>query len=110
MGGAAGLKAITDAHPDVASNIELLQIDVSNDASVTTAAAALKEKGSGPLYALVNNAGVGLQTDGGQEALFQTNFYGPKRVSEAFLDMIDPSQGRIVNVSSGGASMWLRNQ
>ena len=39
-----------------------------------------------------------------------TNLLGPKRVSEAFLDLIQKEGGRIVNVSSGSASMWLRNQ
>jgi len=108
--GAAGLKSITDAHPEVAGQIEVVQIDVANDGSVAAAAATLKAKGV-TLYALVNNAGVGLQTGPGQtDALLNTNFYGPKRVSEAFLDLIDPVAGRIINVSSGAASMWLRNQ
>jgi len=107
--GAQGLKTILDAHPDAAERIEVLDIDVSNDASVAAAAGALKAKGV-TLYALVNNAGIGLKTGPGQvEALLNTNFYGPKRVSEAFIEMIDPTVGRIVNVSSGAASMWLRN-
>lgn len=109
--GAAGLKTITDAHPDAA--VELLDIDVASDASVNAAATTLKEKGV-TLYALVNNAGMGLGTasknaDTALQELLNTNFYGPKRVSEAFLELIDPKVGRIVNVSSGGASMWLRN-
>ena len=41
--------------------------------------------------------------------VLQTNFHGPKRVSEAFVGMIAPG-GRIANVSSGSASMWLREQ
>lgn len=107
--GAAGLKAITDAHPDAASSIELVNIDVSDDASVTAAAALLKAKGV-TLYALVNNAGVGFNTGIGVDGLLQCNFYGPKRVSDAFLELIDAQAGRIVNVSSGAASMWLRNE
>merc|ERR1719387_467747 len=108
--GAQGLKTILDAHPDVADRIEVVDIDASVDASVAAAARALKDKGV-TLYALVNNAGIGLKTGPGQvEVLLNTNFYGPKRVSEAFLSLIDPTVGRIVNVSSGAASMWLRNQ
>merc|ERR1712146_715757 len=42
--------------------------------------------------------------------IMNTNFYGPKRVTEAFLPLIEENGGRIVNVSSGGAAMWLRNQ
>jgi len=107
--GAQGLKAIADAHPEVASQVELVLIDVADEASIAAAAASLKAKGV-TLYALVNNAGVGLQTgDGSVDRLLATNFYGPKRVSDAFLPLIDPAEGRIVNVSSGAASMWLRN-
>ena len=101
--GAAGLKSITDANPEVASSIEVVQIDVTDDASVSAAFEAVKSKGTG-LYALVNNAGVGLNAGG---KVLPTNFYGPKRVSEAFLPLVTD---RIVNVSSGAASMWLRNQ
>eukprot|EP00308_Calcidiscus_leptoporus_P005632 CAMPEP_0119377520 /NCGR_PEP_ID=MMETSP1334-20130426/45294_1 /TAXON_ID=127549 /ORGANISM="Calcidiscus leptoporus, Strain RCC1130" /LENGTH=276 /DNA_ID=CAMNT_0007396469 /DNA_START=60 /DNA_END=890 /DNA_ORIENTATION=+ len=105
--GAAGLNTILDAHPDAA--VELLLIDVSDNASVTAAAAQMKAKGVS-LYALVNNAGVGLGTGDEGEYLLNVNFYGPKRVTDAFFELIEPSGGRIVNVSSGAASMWLRNQ
>ena len=101
--GAAGLKSITDAHPESAGSIEVVQIDVSDDDSVAAAAEVVKSKGVG-LYAIVNNAGVGLNASG---EVLPTNFYGPKRVSEAFLELVSD---RIVNVSSGSASMWLRNQ
>lgn len=105
--GSQGLKSIIDAHPEAASKIELLQMDVGDEASVTAAAGSLKSKGVN-LYAVVNNAGIGLQTGPGSiNDLLNVNFYGPKRVSEAFLELLVPS-GRIVNVSSGAASMWLR--
>jgi len=104
--GETGLKTIVDAHPEAKNSIELVQIDVSSDASVTAAANALKSKGV-QLYALVNNAGVGLKSSGD---VLNTNFYGPKRVSDAILPLIDAKQGRIVNVSSGAASMFLRTQ
>lgn len=105
--GAAGIKTIKDAHPDAA--VELVLMDVGDDASVTAAATKMKEQGV-TLYGLVNNAGVGLGTGDSGAALLNINFYGPKRVTDAFLPMMDPSVGRIVNVSSGMASMWLRNE
>lgn len=107
--GADGLGTIRNAFPDLPKEaIELVQIDVCDDASIGAAAEALVAKGV-TLYALVNNAGVGLNTKpSGGSSLLQTNFYGPKRVSEAFYPLIDPVCGRIVNVSSGAASMWLR--
>lgn len=107
--GAQALKSITDAHPDVAGNVEVLEIDVSDDSSVKAAAGKLKTGGV-TLYALVNNAGIGLQTAASVSVLLNTNFYGPKRVSDAFIELLDPVKGRIVNVSSGSASMYLRNR
>jgi carbonyl reductase 1 len=101
--GKKGLKTITDAHPEKANAIELVQIDVTDDTSVAAAFEVVKSKGV-KLYALVNNAGVGFNAPGN---VLTTNFYGPKRVSEAFVPLVTD---RIVNVSSGAASMWLRNQ
>eukprot|EP00941_MAST-03F_sp_MAST-3F-sp1_P003633 g3633.t1 len=105
--GMAGLKAVTDKHPS--GNIELIDIDVSSDASVLAAAESLKTKGV-TLYALVNNAGVGFKTGIDVKGLLEVNFYGPKRCSDAFLPLLDKENGRIVNVSSGAASMWLRHE
>ena len=59
------------------------------------------------LYALVNNAGV-MRAE--PEVVINTNFKGPKRVTDAFIGLIDKSEGRIVNTSSGVASVWLCNQ
>jgi NAD(P)-dependent dehydrogenase (short-subunit alcohol dehydrogenase family) len=101
-----GHKAIDDIkakHP--AADIELLVIDVSDDKSVADAAEKMKGV---ELYALVNNAGVGLQTGGGcEDTVLACNFYGPKRVTDAFVGQVTD---RIVNTSSGVASMWLRKQ
>mmetsp|Transcript_14672 Transcript_14672/g.44000 ORF Transcript_14672/g.44000 Transcript_14672/m.44000 type:complete len:288 (-) Transcript_14672:25-888(-) len=93
-------------------SVELVVIDVASDASVAAAAEAVKAMGV-TLYALVNNAGIGLNNfdgKGGAEAIVNVNTKGPKRVSEAFVGMIDPKIGRIVNMSSGVASMWVREQ
>merc|ERR1712168_930279 len=92
-----------------AKNVELVQIDVCDEDSIAAAAKTIKSKGVS-LYGLVNNAGVGLQTSKSPDDIMVTNFYGPKKVTEAFLDLMDAKEGRVVNVSSGAASMWLRNQ
>jgi len=109
--GDAARKIILDSHPDVGSKIEVLKIDVQSDESVTQAAEKLKARGV-TLYALVNNAGAGLAHGdvGGVEGIMNTNYKGPKRVTEAMLPLIDPKEGRIVHTSSGAASMWLRDQ
>jgi len=60
------------------------------------------------LYALVNNAGTGLAHKGVTPAdMYATNFYGPKLMSEAFIPMIDPDVGRIVNLGSGAGPMYV---
>merc|ERR1712226_577931 len=114
--GAAAVKKIVDEFPAAAGKIEMLQIDVSDDASCAAAAAELKAKGVS-LCALVNNAGLGLAQDearsaggAGPDKILNTNFYGPKRVTEAMVELIDPKEGRIVNTSSGGAAMYLKKQ
>ncbi len=67
---------VTD-HPDAAGKLEVIQIDVSNDASCAAAAASLSTKGV-TLFAVVNNAGCQLAhgNGGGIEGLLNTNFYG----------------------------------
>ena len=42
--------------------------------------------------------------------MMNTNYEGPKRVTDAFVGLIDPKEGRVVNTSSGAASWWLCNQ
>ena len=89
--GEACLKQLLAEVPAAAGKIELLAIDVTDDASVSAAAASLKAKGV-TLYGLVNNAGVGLAQPGapdGPEAILATNLYGVKRVSEAMVMHIE---------------------
>jgi len=108
--GDEAIKSILEEVPDKAGNIEVLQIDVSDDASCVAAANFLKAKGV-TLFALVNNAGVGLaHGDMGVQNILNTNYLGPKRVTDAMVGLIDTKEGRIVNTSSGAASMWLRGQ
>lgn len=109
--GEAAVKQIVDAFPAVGDRIQMLRIDVNDEATIAAAAEFLQAEGV-KLYALVNNAGVGLATEGsgGARTIVDTNYLGAKRVTAAFVSLIDPVEGRIVNVSSGAASMWLRRQ
>ena len=104
--GATALKKILQEVPDKWNQIEVVQIDVLDDQSCVSAAKTLKDKGV-KLYALVNNAGIMYAEP---DMVINTNFKGPKRVTDALIGLIDKSEGRIVNVSSGAASMWLRHQ
>jgi len=110
--GSGCLKGIVDEVPAAAGKIEVVSIDVNDSASITACADGLKAKGVS-LYGLVNNAGVGLAQAGAPKAadgLLATNFYAVKRVTEAMIDLIDPNEGRIINVSSGAASAFVKGQ
>ena len=50
------------------------------------------------LFALVNNAGIGLAAKATPEEVLNTNLYGPKRMVEAFGPLLSPTDARIVNV------------
>ena len=108
-----GQRAVEEIGGD---EVEYLVMDTTEDDSVRGAAAKLRERGV-LLYALVNNAGVGLQnvidldmTDLQRtELIVDTNFYGVLRTTGAFLDLIEDG-GRVVNVSSGLGSAWLRTR
>ena len=39
-----------------------------------------------------------------------TNFKGPELITDALIGLLDKSEGRIVNVSSGAINMWLTQQ
>jgi len=106
--GAAAVKSIVDSLPGSESMIQMVKIDVASDDSVTAAAELVKD--GGPLYAIVNNAGTGLAHGTDEKCILKTNLYGPKRVCEAFIPLLDPKEGRIVNVGSGAGPMWLKNQ
>ena len=72
--------------------LEFLPLDVASDASVKAAAETVREK-FGTMYAIVNNAGVGFQNS--MADTLNINTYGPKRVCDHFLPLLDPKDTRI---------------
>lgn len=100
--GIAAVKSILETAP--AAKVELLVVDVSNDASVKAAARKLA---GNTLYALVNNAGTGLNHGTTSETVLDVNLHGPKRMCEAFLPLMDTNGARFTNVSSGSASKFV---
>jgi retinol dehydrogenase 12 len=87
------------------AEVEFLQVDVSDLASVRRAASTYLATGR-PLDVLVNNAGVGgthaLSADG-FDLTYATNHIGPFLLTSLLLPAIERApQGRIVNVSSIG--------
>jgi len=78
--------------------------NVSDDASVQSAANTLSEKlgaSSSKLYAIVNNAGTGFCHNTPPSEILDTNTRGPRRVVDAILPHLDSTNGRIVNLGSG---------
>jgi len=108
-----GAAAVSRLQEEGLSHCEALELDVTDQLSVTRAAAALTEK-AGVLDALVNNAGIlgafpapeGAAGIENAQQVFNTNYFGAIRVTTAMLPLLQRSeQPRIVNVSSETASL-----
>jgi len=92
--------------PSCTGSCHFIHMDVTNDDSVQNGMKATKELlQDSPLYGIVNNAG--LMTDDA-DLVLNTNLYGTKRVTEAFLPLLDPNEGRIVNLGSGGGPNYTK--
>jgi NAD(P)-dependent dehydrogenase (short-subunit alcohol dehydrogenase family) len=108
-----GLSAVKKLNTEGLSNIEAIQLDVTSQASVDAARAAIGAK-TGVLDVLVNNAGISgvleqsaLGTPADQyQVVYETNVFGVVRVTQAFIDLLKASaEPRIVNVSTSMASL-----
>lgn len=106
--GQAAQQELLTAHPLWAGRLQVLELDVSRDASVGKAAQQLREQFKdepAPLYGIVNNAGIG--GSAGLRAVFEVNTLGVQRVCEAFLPLLAPQRGRIVNVTSAAGPSFV---
>lgn len=92
---------------------KFLEIDVSNNDSVSAAARELAKE-IDALDVLVNNAGIIVDgddnvlkdTDAMFRETFETNTLGPLRVTRAFVSLLEKSDApRVINVSSGGGQL-----
>jgi len=102
-----GQRAVEEVKREAGDSVELLNVDVSNPASIESAASSLSQAlGSSKLYAIVNNAGTGFSHGSPPQDILDTNTRGPRRVVDAFLPLLHP-QGRIVNVGSGAGPMFF---
>lgn len=98
------------------NTVRACQLDIADPASIGACTAAL-EREFGRLDILVNNAGAGffarppsaLRVDE-LRAVFDTNFFGTFSMIRSLLPMLQRSKaGRIVNVSSGTASLFVQS-
>jgi NAD(P)-dependent dehydrogenase (short-subunit alcohol dehydrogenase family) len=110
--GARG-EAAAAALRDEGLDAGFVQLDVTDDASIAQAAAAIAAM-HGRLDILVNNAGIGDPADGppasasieAARRIFDTNFFGALRVTQAMLPLLRQAPAaRIVNMSSSLGSM-----
>jgi len=99
------------------NKVEAIQIDVSDTESIASARNELGSKITS-LDVLINNAGIrgegdptpSLVSAKTMREVFNTNFFGTIEVTQAFLDLLKASDApRIVNVTSGLASLTLHN-
>jgi NAD(P)-dependent dehydrogenase (short-subunit alcohol dehydrogenase family) len=88
------------------AGVELLPLDVSDQASVTSAVSTVIQR-AGRIDVLVNNAGVGIfgaaeeSSIAQAQELFDTNFFGLIRVTNEVLPHLRAQRsGRIINISS----------
>ena len=111
-----GLQAIEKLKAESLTNLEAIQMNVSDNESVKAARAEIGKK-TEVLDVLINNAGISggmSQTTSTDIAVFKqvfdTNVFGVVRVTQAFMNLLQKSaQPRIVNVTSGLASLTLHN-
>ena len=102
-----GQKAV-DTIRKLGGSVEFIPLDTCDEASIKNAAKTTKDiLSEKKLYGIVNNAGIGINTGISNELMLKTNLYGPKLVCENFLDLLDPENGRIVNLGSGGGPSYV---
>ena len=100
----SGIKSVSDKEN---LPLKLMQLDVTDDASVSKAVQSIVSA-SGRIDVIVNNAGYGLV--GAFEDLsldeikqqYETNFFGVVRVTQAVIPVMRKQKsGKIINISSG---------
>ena len=90
---------------DAIPNVRSLRLDVTSADDIRGAVDIVTQAGRG-LYALVNNAGVGIvgplaeTKEEDFHFLMNVNLYGPYRVTKAFSPLIVASKGRITTIGS----------
>ncbi|MFD2943328.1 SDR family oxidoreductase [Flavobacterium notoginsengisoli] len=111
-----GLQAIEKLQTEGFTNVECIQIDVTDENSVKNARTELGKK-TEILDVLINNAGINGIPQNTTEATadnfkknYETNLFGAVRVTTAFIDLLKKSdEPRIVNVSSSMGSLTFHN-
>jgi NAD(P)-dependent dehydrogenase (short-subunit alcohol dehydrogenase family) len=105
--GRAAAAGLTNAHPEWQERVEVIVLDVSSDRSVAAAAKRVALSCGGELYAVVNNAGIGADAAASLADVLHVNTLGIHRVCQSVLPLVDPTLGRIVNVTSAAGPSFV---
>ena len=88
------------------ANIDILPLDVTSEASITSCVAEVSKKSDGKLDVLVNNAG-GIvfgplvhTSIAESKALYDVNVWGVLAVAQAFAPLLVRAKGTMLNISS----------
>jgi NAD(P)-dependent dehydrogenase (short-subunit alcohol dehydrogenase family) len=112
-----GIEAVAKLKAKGLNNVEVIQLDITDDESVIKARKEIGKK-TKVLDILINNAGIyggypqtALDVTIDQfKAAYDANVYGVVRVTQAFIDLLKKSSApRIVNVSSSQGSITLHS-
>lgn len=104
--GAAAAEGLRRAGGNRADRIQVVDLDVTSDESVDRAAREVRDAcGSGKLYGIVNNAGIGLGNDDLRNVL-NVNTRGVQRICHAFIPLMEDG-GRIVNITSAAGPNFV---
>lgn len=108
--GEAAREGLLEAHPGWGDRVEVVELDVASGASVSAAARHVASRfieELTPLHAVVNNAGIGSDGTAPRDVL-EVNTLGIRRVCEASLPLLHPTDGRIVNVTSASGPSFVQ--
>ncbi|MEM7155324.1 MAG: SDR family NAD(P)-dependent oxidoreductase [Myxococcota bacterium] len=104
--GEAAAEKIRAGGPGRAERLQVVELDVSSDASVQAAAKVIADaSGDDGLYGIVNNAGIGIGI-ADLDPVLQVNVRGIHRVCTALIPRLSAG-GRVVNVTSAAGPMFV---
>ena len=89
--------------PNIEGRIEAMELDTTSNESVCNASTKLSQSGH-KLYGVINNAGI---IGNSYEDTLDVNYFGPRRVNDAFLPHLTKPGGRIVNIASASGPMFV---
>jgi NAD(P)-dependent dehydrogenase (short-subunit alcohol dehydrogenase family) len=90
---------------DAIENIQSIRLDVTIQREIDASVQTVINENRG-LYAIVNNAGVGLMAplieldEKDLDFIFNVNVFGPYRITKAFAPLLIESKGRVINIGS----------